>query len=685
MRRGALVLAALVSALLTVCVASAAPAGLLPGPSLLAPGTAGAGSLFQAGFDPADWSGGLSRFDVSVDADGHAHTGMRLWQAGDILSGAASGNAPLSPSPAPAMRRIYTSAGPFGAVPLLPFEWSRLPGAQRALLDVAPDSGLADGLGPQRLAYLRGERSLEAGRPGGMFRPRGSVLGDIVHATPLYLGAPAALPPGAGHDAFYLANRARRSVVYVGANDGMLHAFDADGGNELFAYVPQALIGALNALSGTHYAHRPYVDGAAGAGDAPLRNGWASVLVVGMGGGAAGVFALDVTDPDHFDAGAGALWEFTDHDDVTIGNVTAAPAIARFKVDDSGGVPVYRYFAVVAGGPQRGTGALFLLALDKRPGQAWRRGVNYYKLSTPVAAPGDVNALAPPVLVPGSDGAVRYAYAGDLQGNLWRLDFSGRAPWSGGVGGGASGQPLFVARDGAGARQPITEQAQVVFAPGGGYLVLFGTGDVVEPSATSPSAYQPQSFYAIRDALDDTAVTGRAALAARTLSGPADGAAGFVVAGPEYAGQAAVRGWYLDFPLAGATGERSVSAAVLAAGKVFFNTVVPGSEPGALAAARSYAFDSLSGYALGGDGVGRDGAISGQAMPADMRGAPVVLRTSAPDAAPAGARQAAYVVLAVGQTGAQTVAGGRLALSVPAGRLSWREVANWRELHEAAP
>ncbi|MFD2273241.1 hypothetical protein ACFS07_25075 [Undibacterium arcticum] len=41
----------------------------------------------------------------------------------------------------------------------------------------------------------------------------------------------------------------------------------------------------------------------------------------------------------------------------------------------------------------------------------------------------------------GSDGAVRYSYVGDLQGNLWRFDFTGDAPWSGALPG--NGTPLF--------------------------------------------------------------------------------------------------------------------------------------------------------------------------------------------------------------------------------------------------
>lgn len=684
--------------------ASAAP-GPVPGLALLATRTPGQETLFfQAGFDPSDGSGSLVRLPLAKDAEGRINIGEPLWEAGALLTAGAS---------AQTARPIYTLSDEAGQAPkTVAFEWAALSSAQRALLDRPPAAGeadanaaapAADGLGAARLAYLRGDRTREAGRPGGIFRRRASLLGDVVHSAPVHVGAPSKNVQGAGYDAFYQANAGRRAAVYLGANDGMLHAFDAASGAELFAYVPNALIGALNQLPSPAHGHRPYVDGAAAAGEALLAGGWKTVLVSAMGGGAQGVFALDVTDPAGFH-NSGALWEFTDADDAAIGNVRAAPAIAKLRTGIENGLPVYRYFVVVASGfnnyvddgpgrfTRNGAGALFLLALDKPKAAPWQLGTNYYKFTMPASDSNAANALAPPALVAGGDGALRYAYAGDLQGNLWRIDFTGKAPWANNVGPGSGKRPLFVARDGAGARQPITGQVKVVYAPGGGHLILFGTGKLVEHADLLASAFRPQSFYAIRDTLADppALVSGRAALAARTLDASA---VGLALSGAPllHLGADAKSGWYLDFSQAQTTGERSVGGAALAAGKVFFNTTLPGGDACAAPRTRSYAIDALTGLAIDDEGQAKSGAVTGQLSDEHWRGPPVVIDM----ASVAGARNATgravvtkhYVVFNLGRNGPQQApkAGpGKSRLTLPARRMSWREVANWRELHEAA-
>src|SRR5471032_839590 len=193
-----------------------------------------------------------------------------------------------------------------------------------------------------------------------------------------HFDAASAAVQGVGYATFYARSKLRRAAVYLGANDGMLHAFDVVDGSELFAYVPDALIATLNDLTSPAYVHQAYVDGLASAAEAQVNGVWKTVLVSGMGGGAQGVFALDVSDPQQFAAGSGALWEFTDRDDPDMGNVVGLPQIAQFRAGASG----MRYFAVVASGldndaddgeiahagrTRAGNGALFLLALDKAP------------------------------------------------------------------------------------------------------------------------------------------------------------------------------------------------------------------------------------------------------------------------------------------------------------------------------
>jgi type IV pilus assembly protein PilY1 len=712
------------------------------GTPLVLPATAGAGTdaatstAFQAVYSRADWSGHLERYAVQAAATSLA-AAAPLWDAGAILTGTAGS----APRPAPSARHLYTAiVQADGTLSTVPFAWDALSSAQRALLNRAPGTGVRsrpDGMGRQRLDYLRGERSLE----GSAFRRRGSVLGDAVNSTPVYVGAASAVERGAAYAGFYARSKERRPAVYLGANEGMLHAFDAADGSELFAYVPDALFGTLNRLTSPAYIHTAYVDGPAGAGEAYAGGDWKTVLVSGMGGGAQGVFALDVTDPLHFDA-AGALWEFTDRDDPLMGNVSTRPQIARVRTGGSGGsggAAVLRDMAVVASGwnnyaadghaGSSGNGALFLLALDKPPSQPWRLNDNYYRLVTPIADPAQPNGLSAPALATDADGVLRYAYAGDLQGNLWRFDLTGNAPWAGAVGPGPAKTPLFVARDADGARQAIGQQPRVVFATGGGYLVLFGTGRMVEAADLLPARFAPQSYYAILDTLADPPqlVAGRGDLTPRTLSGD-DAAAALVLTGADL--PAGSKGWYIDFLHAVTTGERSLDSGALTDGQLVFSTVLPGRTPCDATRSRSYALDALSGLpaalaitaasggigsagsgsAGSGSGGGGGGVGSGGGMAADSRVTgrlapdyalrPILLRLPEVAAArgpapggtgaiPAGSglatatRTVAVAIFsAVGTTPVRSA--GSLSVAAPSGRLSWREVVNWRELHAAA-
>jgi type IV pilus assembly protein PilY1 len=564
--------------------------------------------------DIGDWGGHFSRYVLSA---GVGTTATLAWDAGAILTGAAG----RAPEPAPERRQIYTAiVQPDGALTMVPFTWPALSPAQQALLN------LEDHAGEQRIAYLRGERSLE----GSQFRRRSSILGDAVHSTPVYVETP-------GH----------RAAVYLGANDGMLHAFDAASGIELFAYVPDALIAQLHYLTDPAYIHRAFVDGPASAGEANIAGSKKSVLLSAMGGGAPGVFALDVTDPDRL----GVLWEFTSRDDPSMGNVITVPQIARARV----GRDVVRDFAIVPSGLNGGgNGAIFLLALDKPRDEGWRINHNYYRIQTPV-----IDALSAPALLNDGDGILRYAYAGDLQGNLWRFDLSGGAPWTKAV-----GKPLFVARDAGGQRQPITQQPLLTYASQG-YFVLFGTGRLIERSDRKAS---PQSYYAIIDSLQTPpdVITGRHQLTQRFLDGR------------DMRMEPGSKGWYIDFT---EEMERSINTGKLADGVVLFNTVLPGADVCRPASSRSYALNVTSGLPPAETTV-----IPGASIP-DYAPLPVLLpqtvTRSAPDPFGRILQEKTYAIVVVTAAG-PVVAIGSVRTTRRVGRLSWREIVNWRELHEAA-
>ena len=615
-------------------VAAACASGQANGAALLRPRVTtasdvatSAGDLYQATINIGDWGGHFSRYVLPAGAGGVAS--LLSWDAGAILTGTQA----RPPMPSPAQRKIYTAIiQPDGALQMVPFAWQSLSLAQQASLN------LDDNAGEQRVAYLRGERTLEAALEspleGPSFRRRSSILGDAVHSTPVYAGPID-----------------QRAAIYLGANDGMLHAFDASTGIELFAYIADALIAQLHHLTNPAYQHRAYVDGPATIGGDKK-----NIVVSAMGGGAKGVFALDVSDPARFEDGPGALWEFTDRDDPLMGNVIAMPSIARVRVRKD----TYREFALVASGMNVDKGMLFLLALDKPRNQGWQRNLNYYRIGA------QASALSAPVLLQ-REGILQHAYAGDMEGGLWRFDFDGAAPWA--------VTRIFSARDATGQPQPITEQPLLAYARNGGYMVLFGTGQLIDAPDRATSTQQ--SYYAIIDNLQDT-VSGRSQLTQRFLDGG------------DLPMEPGSKGWYIDFTQAT---ERSVHAGVLRDGAVLFNTVLPGADMCSPTRSRSYVLNVLTGLpndgeffaVLPGNLPGNE-MIVGAMLP-DYVPSPLLLPQSAVhsgrDALGRIRQEKKYAVVRVGEAG-QVVATGSIKANRRVGRLSWREIPNWRELHEAA-
>jgi type IV pilus assembly protein PilY1 len=696
--------------------------------------------VYQPGYDSSKWSGSLLKLELKLVDKG---TGDKTapdyvpdyvvslqdaktptWDAGIKLTGTPATINPVAaavePNPLPSSRKIYSAkVEADGSLTTVPFNWDDLTIDQQALLDKSPIAPFSnDGLGQKRVNFLRGVRTDEIGQPNGLFRSRERVLGDIINSAPLYVGAPASNVQGSGYQKFYDDHKNRAKAVYVGSNDGMLHAFNATDGSELFAYVPNVLIASLNQLTSPDYVHRPYVDGALTVAEAYVNNAWKTVLASGMGGGAQGVFALDVTDPSRFSSGSAAIWEFTDKNDADIGNVSTPPLVAKFKTGaTSAGVPIYKYFVVVPSGlnnykddgasntTEPGIGALFLLSLDKKPGDAWVENNNYYKFKTPIKDTSLQNGLSSPALVLGNDGAVRYAYAGDLQGNLWRFDFKGTAPWPSVLGSTEyKDTPLFTALDNIkpiANRQPITTQPKVVFAPGGGYVVVFGTGKFVESADAETAKFKTQSFYAIYDTTTTNyKVSGRGALAVRTLdSVSVNGSIGRTIKGDGFVyGTSAgtQKGWYLDYLDSATTGERSVTNSLVAYGKLFFNTLIPGTDPCTIGGGRTYSLDVLTGFPLDEYGLSQSGASTGFMSEVGLLSSPVLFETGTDvgDANAIGGATAKkkYSVFNFGTGGVKgTAAAANMnglnnfkgVVSLPAKRISWREVLNWQELRDA--
>lgn len=683
---------------LTAACRTATPAAgaRIAGASLLMTATVGvaassgpplASDLFSATMDAGDSGGHFER--SSLPPAGVAVPAVVLWDAGAILTG-APGRPPL---PAPDARNLYTAiVQTDGRLSGVPFAWPVLSAAQQALLDQAPTPhAISDGLGERRVAYLRGDRSDE----GTLFRRRSSVLGDSINSTPVLVGPPSGAALDAGYLAFRDRNKTRRPMIYLGANDGMLHGFDAASGIERYAYLPDALMQALNRLPATAtatatgpgpgYAHRAYVDGPASSGDALIAGNWLTVLVSTMGGGAQGLFALDVTDPEALNE-ASALWEFTDRDDPMMGNLTTLPQIAKVRTSHGGEVASYRYFAIASSGlnnyasdghsSRAGKGALFLLALDKPRDAPWKLNANYYRWTTPISDATMANGLGAPALTFDRDGALSYAYAGDLQGNLWRFDF---AAWPS-----VAVQSLFAARDADGRRQPIAQRPMLAYATGGGYMVLFGTGMLFDRADLSAGSFVTQSFYGIHDSLSMPidVVAGRRQLTERVLD--ASSPELFNISGAEIAPGS--KGWYVDFLQSSRTGERSIGGGMLAGGAVVFNTLLPGPDKCDASRSRTYVLNALTGHPEGRSTASIDPTkpIVGLLQPTYttlLALVPQSTSLSAPD--PTGQVVVTKNYSVANVSAGEVAVAGAVKVRLRSGRLSWREVANWRELHEA--
>lgn len=449
------------------------------------------------------------------------------------------------------------------------------------------------------LNWVLGDQTLETAA-GGMRPRKVSVLGDIVDSAPVFSFQEnfgySALPEGMGatpNYVSYLAGKGKsagsiygaKGMVYVGANDGMMHGFDANSGKEVFAYVPHDIIPSLPALSSTAYAHQFYVDQTAYVGDAcigtpPNSCTWKSILVGTTGAGGQGVFALDVSSPAGMETASGAaskvLWDLDGYSatdttgDPDLGFPIGRPVIARLNNGD--------WSAIFGNGYLSSNGCAVLFVVRLRDGQVTKIGTTGSAGST-VCTTGNLNASngLGPVTLSDPDGnyTTDYVYAGDLLGNVWKFDLTAASStgWSTAFG----TTPLFTASAGGGSCvtqypaamttcQSIT--SPVVLGPAlpgmTGTMVYFGTGRLfaVGDSANTSS----QSFYGILDS--GAAISGgQGALQQETITtaGNYRTISATTVAAPK-------KGWYMNLPSAG---ERVTVKPLLDAGNVWFATVIP--------------------------------------------------------------------------------------------------------------
>ena len=530
-------------------------------------------TVYQARFESVSWAGQLRYMPISPTGE----VGEPTLDAADVLSAAN-----------PASRVIVTRNSSSGLG--VPFRWASLSSAQQTELN-KNSSGSNDSKGSQRLDYLRGVRTGEASNGGG-FRDRASVLGDIVSSAPAYVGAPAFYYGFDNYSAFRSTYANRTPMVYVGANDGMLHGFDAITGQERLAYVPSMIYNRLGRLTDTSYSHRYYVDGSPTVGDVYVGGSWRTMLVGSLRGGGQGIFALDVTDPSSMTEGAAAQivkWEFTDAQDVDMGYSYSQPVIVRLRDGRWAAIFGNGYNNTESDGRVSTTGAAVLYVVNMADGTLIKKistGVGSTLDPTGTSRP---NGLATPAPVDvDADYMVDYIYAGDLFGNLWRFDLNNTSSTAWAVSNG--GQALFVARStGASPQaQPITVRPMVGRHPtvANSYMVYFGTGKYIEVGDNAVSGQVTQSFYGIWDRNltgAGASTVSRSALLRQEITQevPTSGTGNARVTTNNTIDWTVHQGWYMDLvnmQSGNNKGERQNSEAILRDGRIIFATLLPNPE-----------------------------------------------------------------------------------------------------------
>ncbi|WP_313338850.1 pilus assembly protein [Stutzerimonas nitrititolerans] len=540
-----------------------------------------------------NWSGDVKRFEKAWNSQSNAFETTEIWSAKDKMPGWQN-------------RKIMIAGN--GNSGLMDFNWDNAGSADTTgtlanLLSRDPENAnVVDNLGKQRLEYLQGDRSGE----GSIFRQRSGVLGDFYGSSPAVVSGPRylinftnRLEGNTAYTTFADEVAGRTPRLYVGGNDGMLHGFNAQTGVEEFAFIPSAVFHKLNKLTGANYSHEFYVDGSPVVADVFNGTEWRTILVGTLKAGGKSIFALDITEP----GSERLLWEFDDSSlpddaEVKMGYSFSQPTIARLH---TGTWTVVFGNGYESANNTNGKAALYIV--DAMEGTLLKNleveGVDGIPngLSTPKLA--DYNA----------DGVADYAYAGDLQGNVWRFDLlrngrSDSAPFTteddsenvvSDFEVAYGGQPLFSAvADNGSTRQPITSAPSLVLHPSGfGYLVVFGTGKFFETGDKEGDKSIAQTVYGIWDKqtlgeeasnpnISRSSLQEQEIVTQTTVEADGSSRQGLVLSNNNVSWQAsdnqpAQNGWYLN--LRQSDGEMVVENMSQLGRTVFFQSLIPNDDP----------------------------------------------------------------------------------------------------------
>jgi type IV pilus assembly protein PilY1 len=552
--------------------------------------------LYYARFNSSNWSGQL----LSKELNSDLAIGSELWEASRELDKRTD------------VRTILTHDASTGqgvafrgdSLPseleqdLMTLYTNKLSGAFTSASEYIKDA----------VAYLRGDREGEA-KNGGFFRNRGSRLGDIVNSSPVYIeGAmsnwPAFIEPG--YLSYVRSVASRKPMLVVGANDGMLHGFDASNGRELFGYIPSSLTSTeaergLHFLLDKDYVHKYYVDSTPEVADGYVNGNWKTLAVGGLGAGGKGIYALDVTSSSYTETGASStvLWETT-LPGKGLGLTYAQPKVA--KMNDG------RWVAIVANGYHNtvdGKAKIFLLDLDD--GSLIKTFDTGSGGLSSGACSASCNGMSAATITDiDGNGTVDFIYAGDVKGNVWAINvasdnssewvFDSQVTYTDGVATSYSGsqkKPIYKTVNG----RPITSRIVAVNHPvvtaqdtWPNQLLFFGSGQFIADG--DHSSRNAEHFYGVMHAngqYEKSVTTDPALFAERVIKSSTvviDGESRSVrLIEPKVEAentfsygveQGQKLGWFITLP---ESGERVVHHPVRQTDYILFNTLIPLADP----------------------------------------------------------------------------------------------------------
>jgi type IV pilus assembly protein PilY1 len=533
-------------------------------------------AAYASSYNSGTWSGDINAF--AIDLTTGLPSNVSLWPAGS-----AGKQLDLRSS---ASRLITSSPDGAGAIGGIEFEpvsaaiSTQLSLAQQTLLSSPNASDGAD-----VMAYLRGDRS---GETAFTYRTRAHLLGDIINAEPLLVREPSNSYVDNGYTSFKQTNSARSRMLYQGSNDGMLHAFTASTGAELWAYVPNLVMASLNNLSlSTGFFHQYRVDGTPVSGDVDFDNigansnsvDWRTILVGGLGKGGRGYYALDVTSASAENQAAASskvLWEFPN----SVSNVVTRN-LAKRNMGYSFGRPIIvktqakgwvvlvssGYNNGINSGDSGGDGLGHLYVLSPKTGDLIADIPTTGCSNSPSLNPCGLSEFSAYVSNADINNTVDYVYGGDLEGNLWRFDLTGNNSNMWRVAKFAS------LKDSTGASQPITTAPELT-STNDGRMVYVGTGqylgitDVAGSVGANANATQIQSLYGLKDDFSVLPDDLRAVLQQQTFTVNNNTR----VSSNNSVNYATTKGWFIDFP---STGERLNTNPALAVNALAFTTNIP--------------------------------------------------------------------------------------------------------------